>query len=148
MAQSVVDAHREGAEITVGDAACRESSLAMLREFGMPDGLLPVEDIEEFGHHRESGFVWVRQRRSRNHTFRQIGRLVSYAGEVSGFIEKGRIRRLTGVTTKEFLFWLTICDIVVDPADPAKITFKTPAGFSRSFPSTAFLLEKPPRKAK
>ncbi|CAA6661369.1 unnamed protein product [Spirodela intermedia] len=145
MGASIVDAHRDGAEICRGDEACRESSVGLLREFRLPEGLLPLEDIEEFGHHRESGFVWLRQRRPRNHAFRQINRLVSYATEVTGFVEPGRIRRLTGVKSRELLLWISVSEFFVDPGDPSRITFRTTTGISRSFPSSAFNLEPHPQ---
>ena len=142
MGESVLEERRKGAEVATDPVACRERAVGMLREFGLPDGLLPLEAMEEFGLNRETGFVWIRQRKSRYHTFKQVGRLVYYAEEVTGFVEKGKIRKLTGVKTKEFLLWLTLTEFFVDPDDLSTITFKTPAGFSRSFPSSAFVLEE------
>ena len=148
MAQTTIDAHREGAEVYTGDALCRQKSVELLQLFNLPGGLLPLEDVEEVGFNRNSGFVWLRQKKARNHTFRKIGRLVSYASEVTAIVEDRRMRRLTGVKSKELLIWITLSEFYVDPKDPSRITFKTPAGLFRSFPTSAFELEGDDQKNK
>ena len=52
------------------------------------------------------------------------------------------MRRLTGVKTKELLFWVSISDIYVDEKDLEKISFANPTGISRTFPVSAFELEE------
>ncbi|XP_078439532.1 uncharacterized protein LOC144709767 [Wolffia australiana] len=138
-----MEVSRVGAEVATGNVACRDRSVALLKEMGLPDGLLPLEEIEEFGYVPGTGYVWLRQKRETKHTFKAIGKVVAYSQEVSGFVEKGRIRQLTGIKSKELLLWITVADITVDPADPSKISFKTPAGLFRTFPSSAFLLPQP-----
>ncbi|KAK4781894.1 hypothetical protein SAY86_015996 [Trapa natans] len=130
------------AEVYHGDDMCQQKSKDLLKEIGLPNGLLPLKDMEECGYHRETGFVWLRQKKSTNHKFEKIGRLVSYAPEVTAYVEQNRIKKLTGVKTKEFLLWVSLCDIYVDDPPTGKINFKTPAGLSRSFPVSAFEIEE------
>ncbi|KAE8711550.1 hypothetical protein F3Y22_tig00110287pilonHSYRG00071 [Hibiscus syriacus] len=128
-------------EMYHGDETCQEKSKFLLEEVGMPRGLLPLRDIEECGYVKETGFVWLKQKKSITHRFDKIGRLVSYANEVTAVVEKNKIKKLTGVKTKEVLVWITLSDIYVDDPPTGKITFKTPAGLSRSFPVSAFEIE-------
>ncbi|CBI39617.3 unnamed protein product, partial [Vitis vinifera] len=67
--------------------------------------------------------------------------LVSYEPEITAYVEQNKIKKLTGVKTKELLLWITLSDIYVDDPPTGKITFKTPAGLFRSFPVSAFVLE-------
>ncbi|KAE8720928.1 putative Aproteint domain-containing protein [Hibiscus syriacus] len=76
-----------------------------------------------------------------HHKFEKIGKLVSYATEVTAVVEKNKIKKLTGVKTKELLVWITLSDIYVDDPPTGKITFQTPAGLHRSFPVSAFEIE-------
>ena len=101
---------------------------------GLPNGLLPLHDIEECGYVKETGHVWLKQKKSINHKFEKIGKPVIYATEVTAVVEKNKIKKLTGVKTKELLVWVTLCDIYVDDPPTGKITFKTPTGLSRTFP--------------
>ncbi|VAH74592.1 unnamed protein product [Triticum turgidum subsp. durum] len=119
MAQAI-EAQREGAETN------------------MPLGLLPLADIEEVGYNRATGFVWLRQKKALTHTFKQIGRQVSYGTEVTAFVEDRKMKRMTGVKSKELLIWITLCDMYIEKDDPSKITFKTPTGLGRTFPVSAF----------
>ncbi|MBA0574227.1 hypothetical protein Goshw_015542 [Gossypium schwendimanii] len=128
-------------EIYHGDEICQEKSKFLLEEVGMPRGLLPLRDIEECGYVKDTGFVWLKQKKSITHKFEKIGKLVSYATEVTAVVEKGKIKKLTGVKTKEILVWITLSDIQVDDPPTGKITFKTPAGLFRTFPVSAFEIE-------
>ncbi|XP_051136288.1 uncharacterized protein LOC127254958 [Andrographis paniculata] len=121
-----------------GDAMCQEKSKFLLTEVGLPNGLLPLKDMEECGYVKETGFVWLRQKKKSEHKFQKIGRTVKYAEEVTAYVEPNRIRKLTGVTTKELLVWVNISEIYVDDPPTGKITFKTPTGLSRTFPTDAF----------
>lgn len=136
------------AEVYHGDEICKEKSKELLREVGLPNGLLPLTDIEECGIVRETGFVWLKQKKSINHKFEKIGKLVSYATEVTAIAERNKIKKLTGVKTKELLLWITLSDIFVDDPPTGKITFKTPTGLFRTFPVSAFEVEEDPKPAK
>lgn len=131
------------AEVYHGDEICKEKSQELLTEVGLPNGLLPLTDILECGIVRETGFVWLKQKKSITHKFNKIGKLVSYATEVTAVAEKNKIKKLTGVKTKELLLWITLSDIFVDDPPTGKITFKTPTGLFRSFPVSAFEVEGP-----
>ncbi|WRX23779.1 Protein of unknown function DUF538 - like 10 [Theobroma cacao] len=107
-------------EIYHGDEICQEKSKFLLEEVGMPRGLLPLRDIEECGYVKDTGFVWLKQKKSITHKFEKIGKLVSYAPEVTAVVEQSKIKKLTG----------------------------TPAGLSRSFPVSAFEIEGEVKDAK
>ncbi|KAH0449752.1 hypothetical protein IEQ34_020444 [Dendrobium chrysotoxum] len=138
--QTIVDSHREGAEIFQGDAICKEKSIALLEELCLPKGLFPLEDIEEFGYNRASGFIWLIQKKKKDHVFKQIKRAVSYAPEVTAFVEKYKLKKLTGVKTKELLLWLSVVEVYFEKPTSEKLTFKTGTGLSDSFPASAFEL--------
>ncbi|KAG0535975.1 hypothetical protein BDA96_03G024200 [Sorghum bicolor] len=141
MGSQAIEAHRAGAEVYTGAALCAEKSTELLSEVHLPLGLLPLADMEEVGYNRATGFVWLRQKKALTHTFRQIGRQVSYAAEVTAFVEDRRMKRMTGVKTKELLIWVTLSDMFLDKDDQSKITFKTPTGLGRTFPVSAFAKE-------
>ncbi|XP_077220824.1 uncharacterized protein LOC143854649 [Tasmannia lanceolata] len=133
---------KANAEVYYGDELGKEKSKLLLQEVGLPRGLLPLEDIIECGYVKETGFVWLKQKKKKEHTFKKIGKPVTYATEVTAYVEKFKIKKLTGVKTKELLVWLTLSEINVDDPPTGKITFRTPTGLSRSFPVSAFELEE------
>ncbi|KAJ0488175.1 hypothetical protein HanRHA438_Chr12g0536241 [Helianthus annuus] len=128
-------------EIYHGDALGQEKSKFLLTEMGLPNGLLPLEDIEECGYVKDTGFVWLKQKKSKVHKFEKIGKLVSYATEVTAVIEKFKIKKLTGVKSKELLMWITLSEITVDDPPTGKITFTATSGLYRTFPVSAFQIE-------
>ncbi|KAL2536918.1 hypothetical protein Fot_18309 [Forsythia ovata] len=132
----------KASEIHHGNDICQVKSKFLLTEVGLPNGLLPLQDIEECGYVKETGFVWLKQKRTTEHKFEKIGKLVQYAPEVTAYVEPNKIKKLTGVKTREFLFWITLSEIYVDHPPTGKITFKTPTGLSRSFPVSAFEIEE------
>ncbi|GFS29714.1 hypothetical protein Acr_00g0008030 [Actinidia rufa] len=131
-------------EIYYGNNICQEKSKFLLKEMGLPNGLLPLEDMVECGYVKDTGFVWLKQKKKSEHKFQKIGRLTSYATEVTAYVEPNKIKKLTGVKTKELLIWVTLSDIYVDDPLTGKITFKSTTGLSRSFPVSAFEVEEPP----
>ncbi|KAJ9135873.1 hypothetical protein P3X46_032999 [Hevea brasiliensis] len=142
MTSQLVANHRGGAEIYHGNSFCKQKFLDILKEIRLPIGLLTLDDILEIGYNRTTGFVWLKQKRRKEHKFHAIGRNVSYETEVTAFVENRRMRRVTGVKTKEFLIWVTISDISIDPTDTEKINVANPTGISRTFPISAFGLEE------
>lgn len=128
-------------EIYHGDAICQEKSKFLLTEMGLPNGLLPLEDIIECGYVKDTGFVWLIQRKEKKHKFEKVGKLSWYGTEVTAYIEKFKIKKLTGVKTKELLMWITLSEITVDDPPTGKITFKATSGLYRQFPVSAFELE-------
>ncbi|KAK1326355.1 hypothetical protein QJS10_CPA01g01618 [Acorus calamus] len=137
-----IEAQRPGAEVYHGDALGRKKSMELLEEISLPLGLLPLEDIEEVGYNRSTGFVWLRQKKAKNHLFKKINRLTSYGTEITALAQERRLKKVTGVKTRELLIWVSLTDIYIDDPASGKITFKTPTGLSRSFPVTAFDVEE------
>ncbi|KAF3778237.1 hypothetical protein EJ110_NYTH32650 [Nymphaea thermarum] len=103
MVSQVIDSMRERAEICVGEIECQKRAIQLLDEFNIPRGLLPLENIVEIGLVPSEGFIWLRQKKKKDHYFEQIGRSVSFAAEVTAFIEPRRMKKVTGVKAKELL---------------------------------------------
>ncbi|KAJ3703862.1 hypothetical protein LUZ61_007567 [Rhynchospora tenuis] len=140
MASKIIDSYRSNADVSKGDADCKKKSVQLLEELGLPKGLFPLEDIAEFGYNSSAGFIWFIQKKKREHTFKKIKQVVSYADQVTAFVEKGKLKKITGVKTKELLLWLTVVEVYVDDASKEKVTFKTGTGLSESFDMSAFEL--------
>lgn len=75
-------------EYYTGNDMCELKSKELLKEVGLPNGLLPLKDIEECGILRDTGFVWLKQKKKIDHKFEKIGKLVSYAPEVTAYVEQ------------------------------------------------------------
>ncbi|XP_009387582.2 uncharacterized protein LOC135587501 [Musa acuminata AAA Group] len=139
MAMQMIENYKAEAEVYHGDLAlCKKKSMQLLQELGLPKGLLPLEDVQEFGYHRASGFMWLVQKKKIEHTFKKIKQHVSYANEVTAFVEQRKLKKITGVKTKELLLWLSVVEVFIDDPSSGKITFKTGTGLSDSFPVPAF----------
>ncbi|GFZ16370.1 mediator complex, subunit Med10 [Actinidia rufa] len=79
---------RAGAEMVFGSEACYLHSVELLEELGFPRGVLPLKDLVECGRVRETGFVWMKQKAPYEHFFEGTNTRVSYAAEVTAYIEK------------------------------------------------------------
>lgn len=141
MSQVTQEIRSSASDIHHGNDLRKDRSQFLLKEVGLPNGLLPLKEMEECGYVKDTGFVWLKQKKNIEHKFEKIGRLVSYGKEVTAFVEKGKIKKLTGVKTKELFVWVTVSDIYVD-SPAGKITFKTSTGMSRTFPASAFEVEE------
>ncbi|CAI9771811.1 unnamed protein product [Fraxinus pennsylvanica] len=130
---------RARAEIVQGAEECYQHSIELLEELGFPRGVLPLKDLVECGRVRETGFVWMKQKAPYEHFFVGSNTLVSYANEVTAYVEKGRMKKMTGIKSKQFLLWVPIVEMSIEEPDAKKIYFKTPMGIGRSFPVTAFM---------
>lgn len=128
---------KEGAIVTYGEEAL-EKAIQHLEDFDLPGGLLPLKDVIESGYVKETGFVWVKQKKEIRHLFRKAGKQVTYGEFVKGFLEKNRLRELTGVKAKELFIWAPIGDISIDVATPGKIFFKSIGGLGKMFNVEAF----------
>ncbi|XP_012840136.1 PREDICTED: uncharacterized protein LOC105960495 [Erythranthe guttata] len=106
-----------------GDEICQEKSKWLLTEMGLPNGLMPLKEIEECGFVKETGFVWLKQKKKCEHKFVKISP-VQYAEPDQELI------KLTGVKTKELLLWVTLSNISVDdpPPERSHSSLKTPTG--------------------
>ena len=141
MASQTVESNKAGAEIYRGDAECKKKIVELLGELCMPKGLFPMEDIHEIGYNRATGFLWIIQKKQKNHTFKKIKRQVSYATEVTAFVEPRKMKKMTGVKTKELMLWLSVVEMYFETPSSEKLTFKTGTGLSDSFEAAAFELE-------
>ena len=142
MASAAVDLYRKNAEVCHGDAACKKRLAEILKDLGLPLGLLPLDDVDEVGFNKDEGFLWVVQKKKLEHNFKAIKQLVSYATEVTALVEPKKIRKVTGVKTREMLLWLSVVEVYIDDPSLAKITFKTGTGLADSFPVSAFELQE------
>ncbi|XP_010267908.1 PREDICTED: uncharacterized protein LOC104605017 [Nelumbo nucifera] len=129
---------RAKAEIHHGHEVCQERFKVFLGAAGLPTGLIPIKEAEECGYVEETGFVWFIQKKKTQHKFESIGKLVSFAAEVTAYVEPNRIKKLTGVKAKELLIWVTLAEMSLDDPSTGKIIFKTPSGLFRSYPVSAF----------
>jgi len=136
------DQQRAGAEIHHGSESCKQKSMELLADIGLPKGLLPLEELEECGYVKETGFVWLKQKKKTEHRFKKIGKMVQYGTEITAYIEQHKMKKLTGVKTKELFLWITISEISIDVTSSDKVYFKSAAGVGKSFPASAFEVEE------
>ncbi|CAN6287723.1 unnamed protein product [Urochloa humidicola] len=139
---------REGAEIITGAEACYAHSKEMLKALGFPGGVMPLRGLEECGWVRETGFVWMRQKAPYEHYFRGTGTRVRYDAEVTAYVEEGRMKRMTGVRSKQVMLWVPIVEMSLDGDKRDRIYFKSNVGIGRSFPAAAFADEEEEEKKK
>ncbi|KAH8941169.1 hypothetical protein BDL97_14G023800 [Sphagnum fallax] len=136
---------KEEARVEKGSESLEEA-IKLIEEFRLPGGLLPLENVVECGYVKESGYVWITQKKAIQHTFKKISKQVSYGENITAYLEKGRLKKLTGVKAKELLLWVSIVDISLENPDAeptekeedAKIHFKSFAGIGKTFPLKAF----------
>ncbi|XP_076936214.1 uncharacterized protein LOC143603230 [Bidens hawaiensis] len=137
---------RAGAEIVYGAEDCLRSSIELLEELGFPRGVLPLKDLVECGRVRATGFVWMKQKGPYEHFFEATNTRVSYATEVTAYIEKCKMKKMTGVKSKQLLMWVPIVEMSMENENSSKIYFKVPVGIGKSFPLTAFMTEEEKKK--
>lgn len=141
MALQLSSDQRAQAEIYHGSEICKQKSMELLAELGLPKGLLPLEELEETGYVKETGFVWLKQKKKTEHRFKKIGKMVQYGEEITAYVEKYKMKKLTGVKSKELILWITISEISIDDPSSGKIYFKSATGIGKSFPVSAFEIE-------
>ena len=71
---------------------------------------------------------------------------MSYATEVTAYVEPCKIKKVTGIRAKELLVWLTVVEAAMNSPKREKITFKTTTGPYITFPTEAFMIEEVPLK--
>ncbi|XP_047308237.1 uncharacterized protein LOC124911768 [Impatiens glandulifera] len=139
MSSQIIASHRENAEIYNGDSKiCKLKSNELLEKIRMPKGLLPLEELEEVGYNETTGFVWMRQKNSKEHKFKSLGKLAWYDKVITAFVEDQCLKKITGVKSKEMLIWISINEIKIDDLDQKKIAFSALTGLTRKFPVSAF----------
>ena len=113
---------------------------SLLQEFELPLGLLPLADVIEVGYVIKTGYMWIVQKKV-EHEFKKISKLGSYDSEITGYVEKKRIKKLEGVKAKpkEFMLWPPVSEITVDDPPTGKINFKSLAGITKNFLVEAFV---------
>ncbi|KAL6848907.1 hypothetical protein ACP4OV_021490 [Aristida adscensionis] len=131
-------AEREGAAVKKGHEEGMKMAVALLEEFGLPLGLLPLADVIEVGFVRGTGYMWIAQRKKVEHQFKKISKQVSYDVEITGYIKPRGIKKLKGVKAKELMLWPPVNEITVDDPPTGKIHFKSLAGVTKTFPVEAF----------
>ncbi|CAK9148142.1 unnamed protein product [Ilex paraguariensis] len=131
-------AEKEGGIVKKGHQEGTKMSVALLEEFGLPSGLLPLADVIEVGFVRSTGYMWILQKKKVEHNFKMISKLVSYDTEITGYVEKKQIKKLKGVKAKELVLWPPVNQITIDDPPTGKIHFKSLAGITKTFPVEAF----------
>lgn len=111
---------------------------AILEEFELPCGLLPLAEVIEVGFVRTTGYMWIQQAKKVEHNFKMITKLVSYDTDITGYVEKKRIKKLKGVKAKELILWPPVGEIKLDDPPTGKVHFKSLAGITKTFPVEAF----------
>ncbi|CAI9755175.1 unnamed protein product [Fraxinus pennsylvanica] len=131
-------AEKEGGIVKKGHDEGLKMAISILEEFELPSGLLPLADVIEVGFVRSTGYMWIQQTKKVEHNFKMISKLVSYSTEITGFVEKQRIKKLKGVKAKELMLWPPVSEIALDNQSTGKIHFKSLAGITKTFPVEAF----------
>ncbi|OWM85180.1 uncharacterized protein LOC116202715 [Punica granatum] len=137
---------RAGAEVVYGPEECYQHSVELLEELGFPRGVLPLRDLVECGRVRETGFVWMKQKAPYEHFFVKTNTRVSYATEVTAYVEKFKMKKMTGIKSRQMFMWVPISEMSMDDPSSGKIVFRTPMGIGKSFPISAFVDEEDEKK--
>ena len=145
---SIISVAKEhaSAEIVCGPEECYRHSIELLEELGFPKGVLPLKDLVECGRVRETGFVWMKLKAPFEHFFEGTNSRVSYAVEVTSYVEKFKMKKVTGIKSKQMLLWVPITEMSIEDPKGKKIHFKTPMGIGKSFPITAFMTQEEQEK--
>ncbi|KAK3206912.1 hypothetical protein Dsin_020958 [Dipteronia sinensis] len=135
-------AEKEGGTVVKGHNEGIKMASALLEEFELPAGLLPLADVIEVGFVRSTGYMWILQKKKVEHNFKMISKLVSYDTDITGYVNKKKIKKLKGVKAKELILWPPVNEIIVDDPPTGKIHFKSLAGITKTFPVEAFATSK------
>ena len=137
MASQLVESHRAGTEVHKGNDIWKKKTVELLEELGLPKGLFLMDDIEEVRHNCESGFVWMLQKKKNEHMFNKLNQTVSYDTEVTAFVEKGKMKKVTGVKIEDLY---SLVEVYVDESSADKVTIKTDTGLSDTRDAAVFAL--------
>lgn len=103
---------------------CLKLASSLLQEFEHPLGLLPLENVIGAGFVSSTGYMWIVQQKKVEHNFKKISKNVSYDTEITGYLEKRRIKKLKGVKAKELMLWPPVSEINAYEEAISKIQFK------------------------
>lgn len=140
MSSQQIKSQRENAVIYHGEELCRQKFYELLDNFSLPRGVLPV-DMVEFGYNQSTGFIWLKQENKKVHKFPLINKTAYYDTEVTAFIEKGRLRSITGVKGKEFCAWFRLGNMHIKDPSSGKIEVAIIGGLGTTYPISAFELQ-------
>ncbi|XP_042505530.1 uncharacterized protein LOC122082110 [Macadamia integrifolia] len=137
-----MEEERAGAEIVRGKEASTRFSEELMKELGFPSGVFPTGEgeLEECGRVKATSFVWWKWKDPFEHFNIATNSKASYAAETTAYVEKGRMRKVTGVKAKQLMLRVSIVEMSIESND--KITFKTALGVGKSFPLTSFMNEE------
>ncbi|KAK6132608.1 hypothetical protein DH2020_033710 [Rehmannia glutinosa] len=132
-------AEKQGGIVKRGHDEALKTAVSLLEEFGLPLGLLsPLADVLEIGFVRATGYMWIVQQKKVEHDFNTINKSVSYNSEISAYLEKNRLKKMKGVTSKEMVPWPLVSDIWVDDSPTGRIYIKSLGGTAKRFPLRPF----------
>ncbi|KAJ6393444.1 hypothetical protein OIU77_022822 [Salix suchowensis] len=84
----------------------------------------------------------MRQKAPFDHFFVGSRSKVSYATEVTAYIEKFKMKKMTGIKSKQMFLWVPISEMSIDDPSSKRIFFKTPMGIGKSFPVSSFMTDE------
>jgi hypothetical protein len=96
-----MEAAKEGGVVKKGHEEGLKMATSLLQEFELPLGLLPLANVIEVGYVKDTGYMWIVQKKKVEHEFKMLSKMVSYHTEITGHIEKKRIKKLKGVKAQE-----------------------------------------------
>ncbi|KAL8103452.1 hypothetical protein AgCh_027873 [Apium graveolens] len=138
MTSELIASHRENAIIVTDVEAIKQKAAELTNNCGLPIGLIPLGEVSEIGHNPTTGFFWTLRRNKLEHLNKKIGKKTTFDTEVTAFLEERRMRKVTGVKSKELMLWVSITDIRIDDPASGKIIFTATAGITKTFPVSAF----------
>lgn len=138
MTSELIASHRENAIIVTGDEAIKQKAAELTKNAFLPSGLIPLGEIVEIGHNPVTGFFWTIRKKKLEYFNKKINKKSTFDTEVTAFIEERRMRKITGVKSKELMIWVSITDIRIDDPASGKIIFTATAGITKTFPISAF----------
>ncbi|KAF9625436.1 hypothetical protein IFM89_022833 [Coptis chinensis] len=108
----ITEEMRAKADLCFRDEEGKERSKFLLKDVGLPTGLLPLRDILECGYMEDTGFI-------------------------TAYVDKYKIE-IDCVKIKEMLIWVSLSEISIDNPVDGRIAFKGLAGLYRTYPFSAF----------
>ncbi|WOH12035.1 hypothetical protein DCAR_0831532 [Daucus carota subsp. sativus] len=138
MTSELIASHRENAIIVTSEEDIKQKAAELTKNFQLPGGLIPLGEVAEIGHNPATGFFWTIRRNKLEHLNKKIGKKTTFEKEVTAFLEERRMKKVTGVKSKELMLWVSITDIRIDDPASGKIIFTATAGITKTFPISAF----------
>ncbi|KAK1378446.1 DUF538 domain-containing protein [Heracleum sosnowskyi] len=138
MTSELIASHRENAIVVTGDEAIKQKAAELTKNAFLPSGLIPLGEIVEIGHNPTTGFFWTIRKKKLEYFNKKINKKSTFDTEVTAFIEERRMKKVTGVKSKELMLWVSITDIRIDDPASGKIIFTATAGITKTFLVSAF----------